>query len=283
MQTIATVAAAISILTTIGIVVSLAIPTAAFFQQVSVGDFLFGTSWTPLFHHAEYGVLPLISGTLVTTAIAIAVAIPLGLGSAVALSEYASPRARRALMPTLEVLASIPTVVFGFFALEFVTQVVLVRLIPGIQIFNALSAGLVMGVMIVPTIASLCEAAMSAVPTGLRHGAYAVGASRRQAALTVVIPTAMSGIIAAFVLGISRAVGETMIVTIAAGLEPNLTLNPLEGMQTLTSYMATAGAGDLPTGSLEFQSVFAVGFLLFVITFAMNALGIRLVRRLGSS
>jgi phosphate transport system permease protein len=188
-------------------------------------------------------------------------------------------RVRKVLKPTLEVLAGIPTVVFGFFALEFLTRVVLVRFFPDIDIFNALSAGLIMGIMIIPTVASLSEDAMSAVPSGLRDGSYALGASKRQTATDVVIPAALSGIVAAFVLGISRAIGETMIVTIAAGLEPRLSFNPLEGMQTMTSYIAAAGAGDLATGSMEYKSIFAVALLLFIITFAMNMISIRLVRR----
>lgn len=272
-------AAAVSLFTTFGIVISVLIPSLEFFAEIPLTEFLFTTTWTPLFANPEYGVLPLVMGTLVITLIAIAVAIPLGLGSAIYLSEYASPRARKVLKPTLEVLAGIPTVVFGFFALEFITQLVLVKIFPGIQVFNALSAGLVMGIMIIPTIASLSEDAMAAVPSGLRDGAYALGATKRQTALRVVIPAALSGIVAAFVLGISRAIGETMIVTIAAGLQPNMTLNPLEGMQTMTSYIAAAGAGDVATGSIEYKSIFAVGLLLFVITFIMNMISIRLVRR----
>lgn len=272
-------AAAVSILTTFGIVISLIVPTVEFFTEVPVLDFLLGTEWTPLFAGGQFGVLPLVGGTLVITAIAVVVAIPLGLGAGLYLSEYASPRARSLLKPSLEVLAGIPTVVFGFFALEFVTSVVLVRIFPTIEVFNALSAGLVMGVMIIPMVASLSEDAMSAVPIGLRDGSYALGASKRQTCLGVVIPAALSGIVAAFVLGISRAIGETMIVTVAAGLEPRLSVNPLEGMQTMTSYIAAAGAGDLSTGSLEYRSIFAVGFLLFAMTLVMNMVSIRLVRR----
>jgi phosphate transport system permease protein len=272
-------AAAVSILTTFGIVISLLVPTIEFFTEVPVLDFLLGTQWTPLFADGQFGVLPLVSGTLVITTIAVVVAIPLGLGAGLYLSEYASPRARSLLKPTLEVLAGIPTVVFGFFALEFVTSVILVKVFPDIEVFNALSAGLVMGVMIIPMVASLSEDAMSAVPVGLRDGSYALGASKRQTSLGVVIPAALSGIVAAFVLGISRAIGETMIVTVAAGLEPRMSVNPLEGMQTMTSYIAAAGAGDLSTGSLEYRSIFAVGFLLFAMTFAMNMVSIRLVRR----
>jgi phosphate transport system permease protein len=272
-------AAGVSILTTFGIVISVLVPTIEFFTEVPVTDFLFGTVWTPLFANGSFGVLPLISGTLVITVIAVVVAIPLGLGAAVYLSEYASDRVRRTLKPTLELLAGIPTVVFGFFALEFVTQVLLVKIFPDIEIFNALSAGIVMGIMIIPTVASLSEDAMAAVPGGLRDGSYALGSTKRQTATKVVIPAALSGIIAAFVLGISRAIGETMIVTIAAGLQPQLTLNPLQGMQTMTSYIAAAGSGDLSTGSIEYKSIFAVGFLLFIMTFIMNMISIRVVRR----
>jgi phosphate transport system permease protein len=278
-RAILVVAASVSVLTTVGIVISIVIPSIDFFSEVPIWDFLTGTVWTPLFADGEFGVLPLISGTLVITAIATSVAIPLGLGAAIYLSEYASVRVRKVLKPTLEVLAGIPTVVFGFFALEFLTRVVLVRFFPDIDIFNALSAGLIMGIMIIPTVASLSEDAMSAVPSGLRDGSYALGASKRQTATDVVIPAALSGIVAAFVLGISRAIGETMIVTIAAGLEPRLSFNPLEGMQTMTSFIAAAGAGDLATGTIEYKSIFAVALLLFIITFAMNMISIRLVRR----
>jgi len=278
-RAILVVAASVSVLTTVGIVLSIVIPSIDFFSEVPIWDFLTGTVWTPLFADGEFGVLPLISGTLVITAIATVVAIPLGLGAAIYLSEYASVRVRKVLKPTLEVLAGIPTVVFGFFALEFLTRVVLVRFFPDIDIFNALSAGLIMGIMIIPTVASLSEDAMSAVPSGLRDGSYALGASKRQTATDVVIPAALSGIVAAFVLGISRAIGETMIVTIAAGLEPRLSFNPLEGMQTMTSFIAAAGAGDLATGTIEYKSIFAVALLLFIITFAMNMISIRLVRR----
>ena len=272
-------AAVISVLTTFGILISLLIPSIEFFLEVPITDFLFGTVWTPLFNNGEFGVLPLISGTLVITGIAVLVAIPLGLGSAVYLSEYASPRVRKVLKPTLEVLAGIPTVVFGFFALEFLTRLVLVKIFPDIEVFNALSAGLIMGIMIIPTIASLSEDAMAAVPSGLRDGSYALGSTKRQTAMKVVIPAALSGIVAAFVLGISRAIGETMIVTVAAGLQPQLSLNPLIGMQTMTSYIAAAGSGDLATGSIEYKSIFAVGLLLFILTFIMNIFSVRLVRR----
>ncbi|MDB9921521.1 phosphate ABC transporter permease subunit PstC [Actinomycetota bacterium] len=278
-RSILALAAFVSIFTTFGIVVSLLIPSIEFFLEVPITDFLFGTVWTPLFKNGEFGVIPLLSGTIVITLIAIAVAIPLGLGASIYLSEYASDRVRKVLKPTLEVLAGIPTVVFGFFALEFLTQAILIKIFPEIEVFNALSAGLIMGVMIIPTIASLSEDAMAAVPSGLRDGAYALGSSKRQTAMKVVMPAALSGIVAAFVLGISRAIGETMIVTIAAGLQPQLSFNPLMGMQTMTSYIAAAGSGDLATGSIEYKSIFAVGMLLFLLTFIMNIFSIRLVRR----
>jgi phosphate transport system permease protein len=207
------------------------------------------------------------------------VALPVGLLTAMYLSEYAADKTRRVLKPILEILAGIPTVIFGFFALEFVTQVLLQNIWPQTEVFNALSAGLVMGVMIIPTIASLSEDAMSAVPRGLREGAYALGSSKRQVTLKVVVPAALSGIVAAFVLGISRAIGETMIVAVAAGLQPNLSLNVFEGMQTMTSFIAAAGSGDQPTGSIGYQTIFAVGALLFVMTLLMNLFSIRMVRK----
>lgn len=271
--------AALSVLTTVGIIYSLVVPTVEFFKVVPVTDFLFGTQWSPLFADPQFGVLPLVSGTLVITTIACAVALPLGLMTAMYLSEYASQRVRKTFKPALEVLAGIPTVVFGFFALEFVTQVFLRKFFPGIEVFNALSAGLVMGVMIIPTVASLSEDAMSAVPRSLREGAYALGSTRRQVTLKVVAPAALSGIVAAFVLAVSRAIGETMIVAVAAGLQPNLSLNVFEGMQTMTSFIAAAGSGDQPTESIGYKTIFAVGSLLFLMTFVMNMFSIRMVRK----
>jgi phosphate transport system permease protein len=271
--------AAVSILTTVGIIYSLFVPTWEFFQAVPVTDFLFGTEWSPLFAAPEFGVLPLVTATLLITGIAVLVAIPLGLLSAIYLSEYAAAGTRKTIKPILEILAGIPTVIFGFFALEFLTEVVLTKIWPDIEIFNALSAGLVMGVMIIPTVASLSEDAMSAVPRGLREGAYALGSSKRQVALRVVVPAALSGIVAAFILAISRAIGETMIVAIAAGQRPNLSLNPLEGMQTMTAFIAAAGSGDQPTDSIGYKTIFAVGSLLFLMTFVMNIISIRLVRK----
>jgi phosphate transport system permease protein len=265
----------------VGIVFAVAAPTVSFFQQVSAREFFTGREWSPLFTPASYGVLPLVAGTLMITAIAICVAVPLGLGSAIYLSEYATNRTRRTLKPVLEVLAGVPTVVYGFFALKGITPF-LQSIWPfgdGPQIFNALVAGFVMGIMIIPTITSLAEDAMSAVPHSLRDAAYALGSSKMIVATRVVVPAALSGIIAAFVLGVSRAIGETMIVAIAAGQRPNLTWNPLEGMQTMTGFIAAAGSGDVPVGTLDYQTIFAVGSLLFVITFAMNILSIRLVRK----
>jgi phosphate transport system permease protein len=274
-------AALVSVATTVGIVISLIPPTLRFFGQIGVGEFLSGTQWSPLFSPPSYGVLPLVTATLVTTAIAIAVAVPLGLAAAIYLSEYARPRVRATFKPVLEVLAGIPTVVYGFFALSLLTPL-LQDIWPGgsgPEVFNALSAGLVMGVMIIPTVASLSEDAMAAVPHSLREGAYALGSTKRLVALKVVVPAALSGIVAAVMLAISRAVGETMIVAIAAGLQPQFTWNPLLAMQTMTGYIAAAGEGDLPTSSFDYTTIFAVGSLLFLSTFVMNAISIRMVRK----
>lgn len=275
------VCAGLSVVTTVGIVIALLEPTIEFFGDVGIGDFLTGTEWSPLFSDPKFGVLPLVAATLVTTFWALVVAIPFGLGAAIYLSEYARPRVRKTLKPALEVLAGIPTVVYGFFALTFVTPLLQDLWFFGGKpdVFNALSAGLVMGIMILPTVASLSEDAMSAVPGGLREGALALGATRFRVATKVVVPAALSGIVASFVLGISRAVGETMIVLIAAGGTPNLSLDPAEGMQTMTSFIAAAGLGDQPTGSVGYKTIFAVGSTLFVMTFVMNLFSIRLVRK----
>lgn len=274
--------ALVSVATTVGILFALFVPTAEFFGSVSIGEFFTTKVWAPLFEPPQFGVLPLVTGTLVTTLCALAVCVPFGLGAAIYLSEYASRRTRSILKPVLELLAGIPTVVYGFFALTFLTP--LLQDIwflggDGPQVFNGLSAGLVMGIMILPTIASLAEDAMTAVPQSLRAGAYAVGSTKLQVSTRVVVPGALSGIVAAFVLGISRAVGETMIVLVAAGGTPNFTFNPLEGMQTMTAFIAAAGIGDQPTGSIGYKTIFAVGALLFVATFVINLLSIRLVRR----
>jgi phosphate transport system permease protein len=280
-QVLLVAAALVSVATTIGIVIALIPPAISFFGHVGIGDFLTGTNWSPLFKPPHFGVLPLVTGTLMVTLIALLVAVPLGLGAAIYLSEYASRRTRNIFKPVLEVLAGIPTVVYGFFALKFITPL-LQDIWPGgdgPQVFNALTAGFVMGVMIIPTIASLTEDSMTAVPRALRDGAFALGSSRMQVSTRVVVPAALSGIVAAVVLGISRALGETMIVAIAAGGRPNLSFDPLEGMQTMTAFIAAAGIGDLPTGSIGYQTIFAVGSLLFVMTLVMNLVSIRLVRK----
>jgi phosphate transport system permease protein len=275
--------AVLSVATTVGIVVALVGPTIEFFESVSLTEFFTTTQWSPLFSPPSFGVLPLVTATLVTTVCAVIVCVPFGLGAAIYLSEYAHDRTRRILKPVLEVLAGIPTVVYGFFALTFVTPLIQ-DVWPAFlgdppQVFNALSAGLVMGIMILPTVASLSEDAMAAVPQGLRAGAFALGGTRLQVSTRVVVPAALSGIVASFVLGISRAVGETMIVLIAAGGTPNLSLNPTEAMQTMTAFIAAAGIGDQPTGSVGYKTIFAVGSTLFVATFLMNMLSIRLVRK----
>ena len=273
--------ALLSVATTIGIVFALLQPTIEFFGDVSIVEFFTTTVWSPLFADPEFGVLPLVTATILITGIALSVAIPVGLLSAIYLSEYARPRVRNLLKPTLELLAGIPTVVYGFFALTFVTPI-LQDLWPFGEppaVFNAASAGLVMGIMIVPTIASLSEDAMAAVPHALREGSFALGGTRLTTSLRVVFPAALSGIVAAVVLGISRAVGETMIVLIAAGGTPNLSFDPAEAMQTMTAFIASAGIGDQPTGSVGYKTIFAVGTTLFFATFLMNLLSIRLVRR----
>jgi phosphate transport system permease protein len=268
----------VSVATTVGIVVALFVPAIEFFSEISIVDFLTGTDWAPLFEPPAFGVLPLIAGTLLVTGCACLVCIPFGLGSAIYLSEYARPRTRKYLKPALEVLAGIPTVVYGYFALTFVTPL-LQNIGVGVGVFSALSAGLVMGVMLLPTVASVSEDSMSAVPRDLRDGAYALGSTRFHVSTRIVVPAAISGIIASFVLAISRAVGETMIVLIAAGGQPNWTWNPLDAVQTMTAFIAATGQGDVPTGSIEYKTIFAVGAALFVMTFVMNLFAIRLVRR----
>jgi phosphate transport system permease protein len=276
--------ALISVLTTIGIVASLAGPTIQFFGQVSFGEFFSAEPWAPAFTPPSFGVLNIVAGTLNATLWAILIAVPCGLGAAIYLSEYASQGVRRWLKPALEVLEGVPTVAYGYFALTFVTPL-LRDLWPGNflggppGIFSAGAAGVVLGIMIIPTVASISEDAMSAVPRGLREGAYAMGATKIQVATRVVIPAALSGIVASFVLGVSRAVGETMVVLIAAGATPNLTLAPNESILTMTAFIAQASTGDIPVGSLTYQTVFAVGALLFAMTFTMNMISIRLVRR----
>ncbi len=270
--------AAASVLVTAGIIGVLAFETVSFLQEVPITDFLFGTVWTPLFSDRQFGVLPLVAGTLLVSAIAMLVALPAGLLVAVYLSEYAPPGVRRIVKPLLEVLAGIPTVVYGYFALLFVTPL-LQQAFPSMSAFNALSPGLVMGIMILPLVSSLSEDALHAVPTGLREGAYALGATRMQAALRVVVPAAFSGISASFILAASRAIGETMIVAIAAGQQPRMTLNPLESVETMTAYIVQVSLGDSPSGSLQYRTIFAVGMLLFLMTFALNLISNWLRRR----
>jgi phosphate transport system permease protein len=270
--------ALVSVATTTGIVIALLEPAIEFFREVSIVDYLTGRDWSPLFEPPSFGVLPLIVGTLSVTFWAILVAVPFGLGAAIYLSEYARPRTRRILKPALEVLAGIPTVVFGYFALTFLTPLLRDIGVP-VDIFNALAAGLVIGVMLIPTVASLSEDAMTAVPQALRDGAYGLGSNKMQVSLRVVVPAAISGIVASFVLAISRAVGETMIVLLAAGQQPVIDWNPLHAVETMTAFIAATGAGDVPTGSLEYKTIFAVGLTLFVATLAMNIVSIRLVRK----
>ncbi len=265
-------AGAVSILTTIGIIAVLVWESIGFFRRVSVFEFLTGTVWTPLFVPQHFGVLPLVVGSVLVSIIAALIAIPLGLGSAIYLSEFAPERLRRFLKPVLEILAGVPSVVYGYFALTFVTPL-LQPLIPGLQLFNALSAGIVVGIMVLPLIASLSEDAMNAVPRGLRQGAYALGATKFEVATRVVTPAALSGIVASFILAISRAIGETMAVVLAAGMTPKLTLDVRESIQTLTAYIVQVSLGDTPFGSIEYQSIFAVGLLLFAVTLGMNVFG----------
>jgi phosphate transport system permease protein len=261
----------LSVFTTLGIVAVLVFETYEFFKEVSILEFLTDTQWTPLFADKHFGILPLVSGTFLTSLIAILVAMPIGLLSAIYLSEYASQKIRKAIKPILEILAGIPTVVYGYFALLFVTPL-LQNFIPSIAGFNALSPGIVMGIMIIPMVSSLSEDAMYAVPQSLREGAYALGSSKLQVALKVVFPAAFSGIAASVLLGVSRAIGETMIVAIASGLQPRLTLNPLVPIETMTAYIVQVSMGDTPTGTIEFRTIFAVGMMLFVSTLILNLL-----------
>jgi phosphate transport system permease protein len=261
--------AVLSIGTTVGIIVVLARETVAFLSEVPVAEFLFGTEWTPLFATPKFGVLPLVAGTALVSLIAMLVALPMGLLSAIYLSEYAQDRVRRVVKPVLEILAGVPTVVYGYFALSFVTPL-LQRYIPDLPSLNALGPGIVMGIMILPLVSSLSEDAMRGVPQGLREGSYALGATKMQTSLRVVVPAAFSGITAAFILAVSRAVGETMIVAIAAGQQPRLTLDPTVPIETMTAYIVQVSLGDTPQGTLEYRTIFAVGMLLFLGTFMLN-------------
>lgn len=269
MEVVMLLCSMVSVLTTIGIILVLSVDTFKFFEEVSFIDFITDTQWTPLFEDKHFGILSLLSGTLLTTFIAVFIAVPVGITIAVYLNEYASKKFTAIVKPLLEVLAAIPTVVYGFFALQFVTPV-LQTIIPGLAGFNALSPGIVMGVMIIPYITSLSEDALRAVPKSLREASYGLGANRFQTAFMVLVPAANSGIIVSVILAISRALGETMIVAIAAGQEPKLTLNPLESVETITTYIVQVSMGDVPQDSLEYRTIFAAGITLFLFTFILN-------------
>jgi len=271
-------AASVSVFVTIGILIALIVPSIEFLQEVSLSEFFGSTDWAPLFEPARFGVIPLLAGTLSITFWASLVALPCGLGTAIYLSQYASPRVRRIVKPTLEVLTGIPTVVLGYFALTFITPL-LRDLGWQVEIFNAFSAGITVGILLLPTVASLSEDAMSAVPQSLKQGAVGLGANRFQVTIKVVIPAAISGIVGSFVIGVSRAIGETTIVLLAAGQMARVSLYPGESVQTMTAFIAAAGSGDIPTGSIEYKTIFMVGLTLFVITLALNAVAIRVVRR----
>ena len=271
-------AALTSVAITVGIVGILVYESTSFFVQISLWEFLTDRQWTPLFSEPHYGILPLVSGTLVTTAVALAVAVPMGSLMAIYLSEYASSGIREVIKPALELLSAVPTVVYGYFALLFVTPA-LQKLWPELPGFNMLSAGLVIGIMIVPYVSSVSEDAMRAVPQHLREGAFALGATRMQTALRVVFPSALSGITAAYILGISRAIGETMVVAIAAGMQPTLTWNPLEPAATMTAYIVQVSLGDLPHGSVGYQTIFATGLTLLLMTLVFNIAGHVLKKR----
>ncbi|MGH8740321.1 MAG: phosphate ABC transporter permease subunit PstC [Burkholderiales bacterium] len=271
-------AALVSVLTTAGIVYILVKESVVFFQHVPLGEFLSDRQWTPLFDDAHFGIMVLLSGTLTSSAVALAVAIPLGTIIAIYLSEFAPFRLRETVKPVLEMLGGVPTIVYGYFALLFLTPL-LQRLMPGLPGFNLLSAGIVMGIMIIPYVSSISEDAMRAVPMSLREGSYAMGATRLQTALEVVVPAAFSGIASAYILGISRAVGETMILAVAAGMQPNLTFNPLEPAATITAFIVQVALGDLPHGSIGYQTIFAAGLTLMLFTLACNLAGHLLRKR----
>jgi len=278
-ETVLFLAAASSVAITVSIMVVLIVESVEFFRHVAIVDFLTDTMWTPLFADARYGILPLLMGTLVSTIVALFVAVPLGLTAAVYLSEFAPPHVREIVKPTLEVLSGVPTVVYGYFALLFVTPLLQHTILPNLPGFNILSAGLVIGVMIIPYVSSLSEDAMRAVPNELREGSFAMGATPLQTALRVILPAAFSGVAAAFVLGMSRAVGETMVVAIAAGQQPNLTLDPTQPAATITAYIVQVALGDLPHGSVGYQTIFAAGLTLLLITLLFNVLAFALRQR----
>ncbi|MCG8558144.1 MAG: phosphate ABC transporter permease subunit PstC [Proteobacteria bacterium] len=271
----------LSIATTLGILSVLVFETLAFFREVSLADYFLDLEWTPLFAEKHFGIWPLLSGTALTSAIAVSVALPFGLLAAVYLSEFARPSVRSALKPALEVLAGVPTIVYGYFALVLVSPL-LQKVVPGLAGFSALSAGVVMGIMIIPLISSLCEDAMFAVPNGLREGAYALGADKLATIVRVILPSASSGITASVILAVSRAIGETMIVTIAAGQQPRLTADPRVPIETMTAYIVQVSMGDTPTGTIEYRTIFVVGATLFCMTLVMNVLSHLLASRIRS-
>ena len=274
--------ALITILVTVGIVSVLAIEAVRFFKEVSIIDFFTDTQWTPLFTEKHFGILPLLSGTLLTSFIAISVALPIGLSISIYLSEYAPKSFRKTVKPLLELLAAVPTVVYGFFALIVVTPF-LQNIIPGLSGFNSLSAGIVMGIMIIPYISSLSEDALHAVPKSLREASFGMGATKLQTAFKVVVPAASSGIIVSIILAISRAIGETMIVAIAAGQQPRLTFDPTVPVETITAYIVQVSLGDVQHGSLEYRTIFAAGITLFVFTFLLNTLSYRIRKKFQSN
>ena len=272
------VCACVSILASFGIVLVLAVESLLFFKKVSLWEFLTESQWTPLFADKHFGIMPLICGTLVTSFIAMLVALPVGLTIAIYLSEFASSKLRKSLKPTLEILAGIPTIVYGYFALAFATPI-LQSLLPSLSTFNALSAGLVMGIMILPMVASLSEDALYTLPGSLRDASFALGSTRMQMVFRVLVPAGFGGIVASFILAVSRAIGETMIVAIAAGQQPRLTLDPRGSMQTMTAYIVQISLGDTPHGTLEYHTIFVVGAMLFVMTLVMNSISLRIRER----
>ena len=278
-ESILFLSAFLSVVITISIVAILAYESSGFFREISLKEFLTERQWTPLFSEPKFGIMPLVMGTVLTTSIALLVALPLGLLVAVYLSEFASHRLREFIKPTLELLAAVPTVVYGYFALLFLTPF-LQRLMPDLSGFNALSPGIIMGIMIIPYVSSVSEDAMRAVPMHIREGSFAMGATKLQTSFNVIIPSAFSGIAAAFIIGISRAIGETMVVAIAAGGQPNFTANPLEPVQTLTAYIVQVSLGDVPHGTIAYQTIFAAGLTLFFMTLGFNILGYFLRKRI---
>jgi phosphate transport system permease protein len=268
----------LSVLTTMGIIISLVTNSWGFFKEVNLVDFLTGTEWTPLFSEPSFGILPLVSGTFIITFIAALISMPIGLGAAIYLSEYAKPAIRKIIKPFLEILAGVPSIVYGFFALTYITPI-LQKIFSSTEIYNAASAGIAIGIMTIPLVSSLSEDALRAVPDSIRHGAFALGATKYETSIGVVVRAAISGISASFVLAISRAIGETMVVAIAAGAKPTLAINPLQSVQTMTAFIVQASQGDNPHGTVGFYSLFAVGLTLFIMTLILNMISHRIVRK----